>query len=213
MPPEYASKFRGKREVLKTHRAWDPGAAVLARALAREFHVGAQHGRFTRLLIDLNRRESSSAAFSEFTPEGARDALLDYHRRWRRGLFTNLAHTTGPILHVSCHSFTPVWNGEERRVDIGLLFDPGRSLESDTAKAWQEDLQVALPGVRIRRNNPYRGVNDGVTSWLRKYFDARRYAGIEIELNQRFAAAPPRVWSGIRRALLDAVGASMMNTP
>lgn len=211
--PEYATEFRGEREVLKTHRAWDPGAEVLARDLAALFEAPAFYGEVTRLLVDLNRRETTKQVFSEFTPGDREELLTRYHRPWRANVLAaakSLAKR-GPLLHVSCHSFTSVWDGEERRVDIGLLFDPRRKLEKATADAWQSALQVALPDMRIRRNNPYRGTSDGVTTWLRKELPHDRYAGFEIELNQKFSSQPALQWKHVRQALAASV-TDVLNT-
>jgi hypothetical protein len=37
----------------------------------------------------------------------------------------------------------------------------------------------------VRRNYPYRGNADGLTTALRRVHGADRYVGIEVELNQR----------------------------
>jgi predicted N-formylglutamate amidohydrolase len=36
-----------------------------------------------------------------------------------------------PVLHLSIHSFTPIWSGVERKVDIGILFDPDNKSEAE----------------------------------------------------------------------------------
>jgi predicted N-formylglutamate amidohydrolase len=207
VPPEYAAKFRGRREVLKTHRAWDPGAAALARDLEKAFNAPAFYGSLTRLLIDLNRSESSKSLFSEFTAD-AREELLDRcHRPWRAGVLDVAKKLAArkKLLHVSCHSFTPVWHRRQRRVDIGLLFDPRRDLERAVALDWQTELRSSLPDLRIRRNNPYRGTSDSVTKWLRGRLPHGRYAGIEVELSQAFASRPAGQWTHVRRALVRMV--------
>ena len=40
------------------------------------------------------------------------------------------------------------------------------------------------PALRVRRNYPYTGKSDGLTAYLRRRFDADRYLGIELEINQ-----------------------------
>ena len=45
-------------------------------------------------------------------------------------------------------------------------------------------LQQKVVSLRIRRNYPYLGKTDGFTSFLRKKYSAKFYAGIEIEINQ-----------------------------
>ncbi|MCB9893942.1 MAG: N-formylglutamate amidohydrolase [Planctomycetes bacterium] len=198
------------RKLLKTHRAWDPGASVLAQELAKQFGAPLHEGSFTRLLIDLNRRASSEAACSEFTPEAARSELLATHRQWRADVLADARELAGRgrLLHVSCHSFTPELRGEVRNAEIGLLYDPRRKLEKATADAWHAALAAALPGMRIRRNYPYKGISDGVTTWLRREIGPR-YAGFEIELNQSFAAKPPGRWADVRRALVATIATSL----
>lgn len=207
----HGAAFRGQSDVLHTHRAWDPGAALLARELAAACDAPLHEGRFTRLLIDLNRRENSKAAFSAFTPYAARGQLLEFHREWRATVLADAQRLAkhGRLLHVSCHSFTPELHGEVRNAEIGLLYDPRRELEKRTADAWHAALREALPAMRVRRNYPYRGISDGVTSWLRRELPATRYAGFELELNQGFAARPAREWKAARQAIIRVVRASL----
>lgn len=202
VPPEYAGAFPDE-SVLRTHRAWDPGAAVLARELQDAFNAPGFHGEFTRLLVDLNRGERSAALFSEFTPADAREGLLEFHGRWRASVHKAAAALAGrgPLLHLSIHSFTPVLDGETRNADVGLLYDPARPLELKAALAIRE----GLGALKVRRNYPYRGVSDGMTTWLRRRLAPTRYAGLEIELNQSFAGNPPPDWSDVRDRFISAV--------
>jgi len=207
----HGAAFRADPAVLHTHRAWDPGAALLARELATACDAPLHEGKFTRLLIDLNRRESSKAAFSTFTPDAARESLLEFHREWRAAVLADAMRLAkqGRLLHLSCHSFTPELHGEVRNAEIGLLYDPRRALEKRTADAWHVALREALPATRVRRNYPYKGISDGVTSWLRRELLLARYAGFELELNQDFAARPAGEWKSTRQALISMVRASL----
>ena len=99
------------------------------------------------------------------------------------------------MLHLAVHSFTPRWQGRLRRCDIGLLYDPRRKAERTLCRHWQELLQAHAPELRVRRNYPYRGAADGLTTYLRRKLPARAYLGIELELNQgsiATAGAPRR---------------------
>ncbi|MCA8912748.1 MAG: N-formylglutamate amidohydrolase [Planctomycetes bacterium] len=212
VPARFKRAFARRPGVLKTHRGWDPGAAVLARELEHAFGVKAHYGRMTRLLIDLNRREQSPTLCSEFTPHEARTALIEtYHRPWREAVLAEARELCrkGLLLHVSCHSFVPAWLGVVREVDIALLYDPRRKLERETALEWQHGLRQTRPGFRVRRNFPYRGVTDGVCTWLRKQLPANRYAGLEIEMNHLFSALPARQWGDIRAAIVAAARANI----
>ena len=98
------------------------------------------------------------------------------------------------MLHISVHSFTPVWNGQRRTTSIGLLYDPRRPQERDLCQQWKKQLQNMAPHYTIHSNQPYRGIADGFTTHLRKQHlaipaghksgSAGCYAGIEIEVNQ-----------------------------
>jgi predicted N-formylglutamate amidohydrolase len=109
------------------------------------------------------------------------------------------------VLHLSCHSFTPVLDGKERQAEIGLLYDPARNSEAAFSHELRKRLKFSLPGWRIRMNYPYRGTSDGVTSWLRESLSNEVYTGIEIELNQAFAAKPAKEWAQARKALTQAI--------
>ena len=60
----------------------------------------------------------------------------------------------------------------------------------------------------MRRNDPYRGASDGLTTRLRARFPAGRYRGIELEVNQRLlagSAARRRAVTGVLVRTLAAV--------
>lgn len=59
--------------------------------------------------------------------------------------------------------------------------------------------------MRVRRNYPYAGKADGLTSHLRQRFPSNVYAGIEVEVNQRFVLAGGRSWSALRRVLIESL--------
>ncbi len=200
VPPAWRSLFADQRTLLASHRGWDPGALPVARALSRATASPLISATTTRLFVDLNRSPHNPAVFSEFTrplPRAVREDLLaQFHRaHWDR-VRAALGAGGRPVVHVAVHSFTPVWQGETRRVGIGLLYDPRRAAERAFAIGWQRLLALRLPDIEIRRNAPYRGDADGLATGLRREFAEERYAGLELELNQRLVAT-----AGARRAL------------
>lgn len=108
-----------------------------------------------------------------------------YRNAVERSIARSIADA-GPTLHVSMHTFTPVLDGEERAVEIGVLYDPKRSSERSLSGGWTDAIAslTADRGWRIRKNQPYRGAADGFTTWLRRHFPVDHYAGVEIEVNQ-----------------------------
>jgi len=216
VPVRWRQPFAATPEVLHTHRAWDPGALTLARYFARALKAPLFCGQVTRLLVDLNRRANTRAVFSEFSrrlPPQQRQHLLHlYHWPYRvlvQHAVAELLAAGRKVLHLSCHSFTPVLDGKTRQTEIGLLFDPKRPGENSLCRNWQQALATALPKHRTRLNDPYRGTSDGVTTWLRGLFAPDQYAGIELELNQAFAASPADRWLSVRHGLLRTLHSSL----
>ena len=68
------------------------------------------------------------------------------------------------VVHVSSHSFTPILDGQVRNADIGLLYDPTRLGEVAVAARWKAALAEQSGELRVRRNYPYQGKNDGLAS-------------------------------------------------
>jgi predicted N-formylglutamate amidohydrolase len=148
--------------------------------------------------VELNRSERHPRLFSEFTrdlPPTERDLLLDaYYRRHRERVET--AIRTGlrrgdRVLHLGIHSFVPVLDDETRTADLAFLYDPARRGEREFCLKAVRHLGEKYPGIRVRRNYPYRGNADGFTTYLRRRFSAGVYLGIEVEMNQGVLADPP----------------------
>lgn len=215
VPRPWQNLFAEQRILLQSHRGWDPGAERVARALARELRTEAVVSRTSRLLIDLNRSPGHPRQFSEFTRAlGAKQKQLlirRYYRPYRQKverLVAHWAHAGTAVHHLSIHTFTPVWKGRVRPVDFGILFDPGRAAEKELAVDIREHLSAAFPSFTVRHNQPYRGVADGFTTWLRRAYGPDCYLGLELEINQKLMAVRrmwPRTVDLVVRALADAL--------
>jgi len=197
IPRRYAKAFAAHRALLDSHRGWDAGALALARQLAKALDAPLIRSETSRLLVDLNRSEHHRALFSAISralPDEERARILDQHYRpYRAEVAAAVAAVLADgkrVIHLSAHSFTPVLDGETRNADIGLLYDPRRPHEAAICNRWVETLAAALPDVIVRRNYPYRGSADGLTTALRRTHRSDRYAGIEVELNQRLLTQP-----------------------
>jgi predicted N-formylglutamate amidohydrolase len=190
VPSAYAHCFHGAHAVLQSHRGWDPGAVGVAQGLAHALSAPIKTCQATRLLIEPNRSLGHPELYSEFTlhlTQPSKDHLLEtiYHP-FRNSVIEDVRESPKPVLHLSVHSFTPIWNDVVRTVDIGLLFDPGRKLEVHCAEQLRAVLRKMLEDYQIKFNEPYRGIDDGFTTYLRTQFPDEAYAGIEIEINQKF---------------------------
>jgi predicted N-formylglutamate amidohydrolase len=206
--------------VLRSHRGWDPGALGIAKTIARALGVPPMAGGWSRLVADLNRSAAHPRVIAarvdgrpvpgnQLTAAEREARLRQYWQPWRRRLERQaiVASRRGPLLHLSVHSFVERLGGVERANDIGLLCDPARAAEVALCR----DLAVALrmAELRVRRNFPYFGDTDGVTTWLRALLPRSRYLGIEIECNQRLArtaAGERRLARALTQALTGLLG-------
>jgi len=109
------------------------------------------------------------------------------------------------VIHVSSHSFAAELDGTIRSADVGLLYDPRRAGEAALCARWKETLGALAPELRVRRNYPYAGKADGLTSHLRRLFAQSNYLGIELEINQGLVAAGGRRWTALRRVLIESL--------
>jgi predicted N-formylglutamate amidohydrolase len=212
VPREYADCFRQAAPILGTHRGYDAGSLQLGRALARRLGAPLQTATITRLLVDLNRSQGHPRLFSEYTAgldHAAKQAVLRRHYLpYRRRLEASIAEQVcrqGLVIHIGVHSFTPELHGRLRRADIGLLYDPGRPREQRLCQSWQSELRRGFPELRIRRNYPYQGRADGLTTALRRRFPPESYLGIELEVNQIRLDGSPASRRQLAVALADSL--------
>ena len=67
-------------------------------------------------------------------------------------------------------------------------------------------IDVPSSRLRVRRNYPYRGYADGLTTHLRRRHRGRCYLGIEIEVNQKHVLGGAREWRMLREVLVRSLG-------
>ncbi|MFA5960044.1 MAG: N-formylglutamate amidohydrolase [Tatlockia sp.] len=211
VPEPYQALFHSCQEVLETHQGIDLGAETIANYLSHYFQCDLVQANITRLLIDFNRSLNHKQCFSHLSTTLSRDkkeALIqNYYLPYRQAVEQKIAaHVLqGKLtLHLSIHSFTPVFNNQARNADIGLLFDPQREPERHIARRWQQHFKQENSTLKLRLNYPYLGKSDGFTTALRKQFGAQDYAGIEVELNQKWAG-DRYDWLAIAKALAQSL--------
>jgi len=209
VPDNLRYLFAKEKEVLNTHQGWDIGAWELAQFLSKKLSIDLYSCHTTRLLIEANRSLDSKHLFSEYSNVLSNDEkenlVSTIYKSYRDKIQQQIEKSAKPVLHLSIHSFTPIWNGVERAVDIGILFDPQRTLETNYCKQLKLALEEKLPNQSIKLNEPYKGTDDGFTTWLRKRYADKAYAGIELEVNQKYASRLP----SIKREIFEAVETSL----
>lgn len=177
-----------------SHIAWDPGAIEVAREMSALLDAPLLAQGASRLLYDCNRPPHEASAVPQVSEvyripgnEGlspqqrAERAALFYHP-FRDALAAAIEARAQPPVLVTVHSFTPVWHGVRREVEIGILHD---------ADARLADAMLAEAGVNsgfiVRRNEPY-GPQDGVTHTLVEHALPRGLPNVMIEIRNDLVA-------------------------
>jgi len=183
-------------EVARSHIAWDPGAVATARFLSKSLDALLIESTVSRLVYDCNRPPESADAMPERSEvydipgnrnlsEQERQLRIDsVYRPFESQIAQSLGnHSSTPIL-VTIHSFTPVYNGHKREVDIGILHDD----DSRLADAMLQAVPDVLSGYTIKRNEPY-GPDDGVTHTLKRHAVASNLFNVMIEIRNDLLAS------------------------
>ncbi|WP_314085062.1 N-formylglutamate amidohydrolase [Shinella sp. M31] len=179
------------QEALASHIAWDPGALAVARRMAKSLDATLIFQRFSRLVYDCNRPPESPAAMPEKSEvfdvpgnagldQAARDArtealYLPFREKLADLVKSRIAEGRAPVI-VTMHSFTPVYFGKPREVEIGILHDADTRIADGMLAAAKSAGLYA-----VRRNEPY-GPEDGVTHTLREHGLANGLPNVMIEV-------------------------------
>ena len=158
---------------LHRHIGWDIGIEKTARLVHRHLGLPVLLGRYSRLVVDLNRPVHSSECIIEesdgtpipgnlnLSPEDRAERIADYYLPFHQILNALIAkHRPSAIL--SLHSFTPKLrrDGRPRRWHCGVLYDREVGREASLGRACLTYLK-AIDGLIVGDNQPYRVEHDG----------------------------------------------------
>lgn len=173
---------------LMRHIAYDIGSASTARMLSRLLDAPLILQRYSRLAYDCNRPPENLSAIPErseiFEVPGnknlsAADKLArvteiarPFHAAIENHLDMRAANGQRAIA-VSIHSFTKNYNGKDRAVELGLLFDRDAWLANQLVKSY--------PDLNVQLNEPY-GPKDGVLHLMNLHAAPRGLHHLMIEI-------------------------------
>jgi predicted N-formylglutamate amidohydrolase len=202
---------------LERHIAWDIGAEGLARCLCNLLDATLVVQPWSRLVYDCNRPPEAPDAIptvSETTPipgnEGlspqqreARAAALyrPFHAAVSRLIDERTAKEMRTVL-VTVHSFTPLYKGVPRTLDLGILHDSDSRLADRLLQIVPLDFRLV-----VRRNEPY-GPQDGVTHTLVRHAIGRGLDNVMLEIRNDLiedAAGQQAMAERLARSLSEAV--------
>ena len=177
-----------------THWSYDLGIADLVRILSRRTGWPAVLSRFSRLLIDPNRSLESHELFrtdaegrlvhlnAGVSPSDRKRRIERYYEPYHAALDQVVASAADASL-CSMHSFTPIYLGRRRELEIGVLFDK----DEDTAREVAQHLADA--GWHVRLNEPYSG-REGLMFSADEHALAHGRVAIELEFRQDLLLDP-----------------------
>lgn len=198
-------------DALNSHAAWDPGAMAVARIMAQELDAVLVASRISRLVYDCNRPPEAAGAMpaksevfdipgnANLTEAERATRTATFYTPFKTALATAIAAKDDPIL-ITIHSFTPIYHGTRRAVEIGILHD------SDTRLA---DAMLRVGAAHsphiTQRNQPY-GPQDGVTHTLLEHGVAGGHPNVMIEIRNDLIKTP-----GDQRSMAKQLAAWVMD--
>jgi len=187
--PERYNNLGLDAQAMQSHIAWDPGASTTANHLSKLLDAVLIESEVSRLVYDCNRPPESAGAMpvqSEIYTIPGNKNLSDTERQKRidtcyrpfvATVSEALANHPGTPVLVTIHSFTPVYNGIRREVEIGVLHDNDTRL----ADAMLDLVPPTLCDFNIERNEPY-GAGDGVTHTLKQHGIKNNLLNVMLEI-------------------------------
>jgi len=189
-----------ERDVLNSHVAWDPGALGVAEHLSALLDAPLVAQRISRLIYDCNRPPQSASAMPEKSEifdvpgnaglsQSQRQLRIDqYYHPFRQtlsaGIDRHIAQILPPVL-ITIHSFTPVYFGVKRNLDIGILHDSDSRFADELLASLQQESHYI-----VARNQPY-GPGDGVTHTLVQHALPRGLMNVMIEIRNNIIDTQP----------------------
>ena len=178
-------------EALNSHVAWDPGALAVAKAMSAYLEAPLVAQCVSRLVYDCNRPPDADSAMpsrsekfdipgnTELTTDQRKARIENFYKPFRqtlsREIDRKIASGQSPVL-ITIHSFTPVYNGVSRDLDIGVLHDTDARFADNLLMSMAEQSKF-----NILRNAPY-GPVDGVTHTLVQHALPRRLMNVMFEV-------------------------------
>lgn len=204
IPPEY-DNLGLDEQLLGSHIAWDIGAEALAVKLSALAGGTAVLARFSRLLVDANRREDEETLIPIVSDDNTipgntglgadidadeRDARVarfyrPFHAACRISVMHALESRQQPLV-LGIHSFTPQLNGGAARPwEVSVMWDQDDRLAMAMAEAF------AAEGLNVGYNEPYSG-----ETWMhsvKSHADAHGLPHAQVEIRQDLLATPQDV--------------------
>ena len=200
--------------LLQMHWGYDLGAAALTQSLCDAFDSIGVLGTESRLVIDVNRHPNSDTlivSHCDAIPVSFNQNISPEDRAWRMALYASFHSGVNravasqkkinpDIKLISIHSFTPVWAGVERPMEVGILFDHDENKAKDLAAILEKN------GIKTALNAPYSGLTGELMYSANHHGQNNAIPYIEFEVRQDILQSPES-YARVLSALVDALNA------
>lgn len=200
------------------HIAWDIGIAAVTRHLSAALDATAILQTYSRLVIDCNRDPNVASAFpeiSEATPIPGNQNLSAANKLARQHAIFDPYHqeiirlikTRPRTVYVAMHSFTPVYLGQTRPMQVAMLYNRNPRLSKSLVALLREE-----PGLVVAENDPY-SVADSTDYGVPVHAERGGLDYLEVEIRQDLIAdeAGQQEWAA-RLARLLPMALSQLQT-
>lgn len=188
MPEGYA--WHPEDEHLRgTHWAFDLGVRELTLELALHIGAPAVLSRYSRLLVDPNRSLSSETLFrttaegrpvrmnANLSEEDKAERLERLYHPYHRAVSRAVEETVSAPVVFAIHSFTPLYEGDPRPMEVAVLFDKA----DDLAHRLGRDMEAG--GLKVAYNAPYSG-KAGMMHAVERHATEFGREAVELEVRQ-----------------------------
>ena len=179
-------------KLLNEHWGLDIGAAALVESLCQRTGSTGVLSTESRLVIDVNRDPSSKTLIvseCDGIPVSFNQNITAEDRIWRQSIFDAYHRAVDDVLSqrldirpdtklVSIHSFTPIWKGVRRKMEVGILFDRDPDVASRMAEV------LTHHGLDVALNEPYSGLTGELMYAAHRHGNAHQIPYIEFEVRQ-----------------------------
>lgn len=188
-------------EAAREHIAWDIGALALAEGLSRALGATLLAANYSRLLVDLNRplqapdsipvqseifQVLGNRDLDEATREYRRQSLFEpFHSRLTDLIDERVAQGR-TVRVVGIHSFTPVYHGQPRTLEVGVLFGKGVKYAQRLIDG------LGRHPLKVAGNEPYK-INPLGDMTVPVHGDARGLESVLIEVRNDLLRTPENV--------------------
>lgn len=195
--PPHLDSLGLPQEVLETHVAWDPGARGVAEAMQSRLPAVLVQSQVSRLVYDCNRPPEAPSAIpakseiygipanANLTTAARQERVEHVYKPFEQAIRTEIKKRRAKLyLMITIHSFTPIYHGRPRDVELGILHG------NDTRFAHAMMAHIPSPQVYdIRLNEPY-SAQDGVAHTLNLHASANGLMNVMIEIRNDLIQTP-----------------------